>query len=129
MNSNADNKADRIIGLVMGRIAKRRLYRARAFAVFHLTLIAGAVASVVPVVRLMADRASQSGFSEYVSLAMSDGGYVMSSWSSFLLSLAESAPIASAAILAFVLTIFTYSLRGAARDFTAMRSLGIQAQL
>lgn len=125
MYTEDKNEADKIVGAVMGRIAKSRLQRARALAAFHLTLIAATVISAMPVFRLITDRASQSGFFEYASLAFSDWGYVVSTWNAYLLSIAESAPIISTAMFISVILIFAYSIRGAVRDISTLRSVSM----
>ncbi|MDE1975400.1 MAG: hypothetical protein KGI49_02745 [Patescibacteria group bacterium] len=121
MNQDIDKRTGDIIGAVMVRISKRRLAKARFMVVFHVAMFAGTIAAFIPVMNYAADRASQSGFAEYASLVFSDWGYVVSSWRSLLLSMAESAPILSAAALLSIILIFVYSLRGTFKDVSAMR--------
>lgn len=121
-NQSINISTQKTVNIVMGRIAKRRLVAARAWAAFHAALIASAAAMLMPALSYLSQRAYQSGFSEYASLAFSDWHFVASSWGSFLLTLAESAPIASSAAVTAIILIFLYSLRGEARDVVAMRS-------
>ncbi len=52
-----------------------------------------------------------SGFSEYFSLAFSDGSMLSMYWKEYLLSLAESIPVASIGSLSFLLFLMLTSIR------------------
>ncbi|MDE2037845.1 MAG: hypothetical protein KGI69_01305 [Patescibacteria group bacterium] len=113
--------AEDIIRRVMVRIARKRVQRARALATLHIALIAGALSAFVPAIRYLAERASASGFGEYVSLMFSDGGSLSSTWKVLALSIAESAPVASSAAVIALALVIAYSVRGAARDWSSLR--------
>jgi len=61
---------------------------------------------------------SQSGFSEYVSLAFSDSSLIVSHVDSFLLSLADSLPVTGLLFSVVLILIIFISLRKVARRYT-----------
>jgi hypothetical protein len=54
---------------------------------------------------------SQSGFYEYVSLAVSDSGTMLSMWKNFGISLLEILPITEITVFTALAFVFTLSLK------------------
>jgi hypothetical protein len=79
--------------------------------------IVGAVSfvSLFPVISSLLRQFAESGFSEYLSLAFSDGGSVMLYWKEFVLSLADSLPATSLILSFSLLFVFFLSVRRVAR--------------
>src|SRR3954469_4736282 len=79
----------RIAGTVMQRISRRRLAKARTAAILYgVTTILG-VALIIPAISYTISLAQQSGFTSYLSLIISDGASLASSWKPFILSVLE----------------------------------------
>jgi len=72
------------------------------------------LAVIVPVFKDLAVQFSQSGFGEYLSLALS-GGAVASYWKELMLSLAESLPAWGIAICLTLVALLFGSLRAVVR--------------
>ena len=105
---------------ISGRIEHARLRSSRMHAALHITSIVAVCAAIVPAVRFFLDSAARSGFSEYLSLAWSDGGSVLGSWKTFLWSIMDSAPILETGIILALIVIFANSLRRGARYIGAI---------
>lgn len=91
----------------MGCIRKKGLFYAKCRMAAFLLLFAGSAAAFLPVWRMAAAEAAESGFFEFISLAFSDSGAVLALWQNFLLAFAESLPAMSlAALLIVALTLF-----------------------
>lgn len=110
-----------VITAVMSRIQHARIIRVRLHATLHLSLIVLAVIAFFPAISNLMTSASQSGFSSYISLAISDGGSMLGSWQSFILSIVETAPLLGIGIVISLLLIFANSLRRGARYVSSMR--------
>jgi hypothetical protein len=91
--------------------------RARLHAALHGSLIVLAGIAFVPAISNLIVNASKSGFSSYISLAISDGGAMLGSWQSFILSVIETAPLLEMGAILGILLIFTNSLRLGMRYF------------
>ena len=87
---------------ICARIAQAERRQARTRFVVYTSLTALFCAALFPVIRYAAGEFARSGFYEYLSLAFSDSGTVLTSWKEFALSLAESLPV-----LAVTLTLST----------------------
>ena len=57
------------------------------------------------------------GFSDYLSLALSDGGVIAKYWKEYTLSLVDSLPIASLILSLFLLFVLFISIRRASYQF------------
>lgn len=77
------------------------------FASMSITSIAG----LLPVVKILLNDLSQSGFYEYASLLFSDGGTILSYWKEFAFSLAESLPAMSIILSLSLIFILILSLK------------------
>ena len=60
---------------------------------------------------------SRLGFYDYLSLAFSDSGVIATYWKEYTLSLVDSLPIASLAVLFFLLFVLFISIRRASYQF------------
>jgi len=114
----------------MRMISARRAARARVAVAISLAGAACAAAAFVPAWQYMSEIASQTGFADYVSLAISDGASLAGAWQVMLLSLAESAPLLGWALIVAVAMVFSYCVRRLVRDIALIRSpLTINASL
>ena len=112
---------DQMIGAIMQKISERRLARARTAVAIHGALILIMAAVFVPALEQTISHASASGFFEYVSLAFSDGGSVLSSWKDFAFTMAESIPAIEVAGVIAVVLLFAYSSKKMAEDLSRLR--------
>ena len=60
---------------------------------------------------------ASSGFFEYVSLAFSDSNIIVAYWKEYLLSLADSLPVASLGALSFLLFSMLVSIKRAVHQY------------
>jgi hypothetical protein len=111
-----------IVTAVLSRIQHARLVRARLHAILHGSLIIIAVIAFIPAIINLITSASRSGFSSYISLAMSDGGSMLNSWQAFALSIIETAPLLEIGIILGLLLVFANSLRRGTRYISSMRA-------
>ena len=109
----------------MRKISERKLSRVRAATTIHGVLIIGAAIAFVPVLEHAISRASASGFFEYVSLAFSDGGSIVSYWKDFVFTVVESIPAIETAVVVAVLLLFVYSFKKMSEDISRLRSYSI----
>ena len=113
--------SSRICEGVMTKIKNKRTRDARVGLVVHGICGLAALIVFVPATQYASTTANQSGFTAYISLAMSDGAYLTHMWKDFLLSLVQSAPIVEiVAVLAIVL-VFAYSLKKITDDVITLR--------
>ena len=82
---------------------------------FVLAGIASLV-GLVPAFKILGSDLTQSGFYEYLSLAFSDSGLILSAWKEFMFSLAESLPILSIVFTLSLVFIFFLSLKYAMKQ-------------
>ena len=88
---------------------KRRSFRIR-LAVLG-TVAAASFGAVIPSFQYAWRAFFQSGFYEYLSLLFSDSGAVLASWKTFILSLAETIPLAEMTIFLIAVFVFLFSAR------------------
>lgn len=101
----------RLSDAVMLRIEAYEVRRLRLRAAFHGFLVLAALVLCVPALNYLGSAVAQSGFSEYLSLAFSDGGFVLSHFKDFVLTLADSLPGTGVAAILAVGVVFLWSLR------------------
>ncbi len=97
------------------RLEQRFLTIKRRLMIFSFGFVGSAIA-LVPVFKLTQSSFAESGFLHFISLIFSDFGITVSYWQSFAMSLLETLPAMSLAILLAVIFIFLESLRFLARD-------------
>lgn len=96
------------------RTAQLKLW---AFAATGIASLIG----LVPAFKILSNDLSQSGFYEYFSLIFSDSGSIISYWKEFILSLAESLPIASIIFTLSLIFVFFLSLRYAMKQINKVQ--------
>lgn len=107
-------------GRIMVRIEAYEVSRLRRRAFFQGALGFAALVLCVPAISYLASAIAQSGFSEYLSLAFSDGGYVLANLKDFALILADSLPATGAIAILAIGTVFFWSLRGMLVDLASL---------
>jgi hypothetical protein len=90
-------------------LRNRRIVRLKLSA-FSLAGIAS-LAGIVPVLKILLNDFSQSGFYEYLSVAFSNNGGIASYWRELSFSLAESLPATSILAVLSLVFVFLLSLR------------------
>jgi hypothetical protein len=95
-------------------IQDKRMARMKLWA-FSLTGLFSFV-GLFPAIKSLLSDLSQSGFYEYLSLAFSSSGSIMSYWREFALSLAESLPTMSIILSFSLILIFLFSLKYATKQ-------------
>jgi hypothetical protein len=115
-----DGLEKRVRQAVMKRIVRRRLMAARMWAAWHGLLIFAAAVAFVPALEYTLARSASSGFNYYMSLFALDGAHLAGSWSSLVLSLAESAPVLDGIFMLAALFVFAYSARKMAGDISLL---------
>ncbi len=96
---------------ILTRIARARLVGERIRAgLFGGTVVASALA-FIPAVTFALQEIAHSAFYDYVSLTVTDGGTLMSSWHEFGLAVIESAPINGIILTLSLVLVFMASLR------------------
>jgi hypothetical protein len=90
-------------------IARVKLW---TFSVIGFTSLIG----LIPVLKALLSDFTQSGFYEYLSLAFSNGGSIITYWKDFLLLLAESLPVLSIISSLTLVFIFFLSIKYAMKQ-------------
>ncbi len=105
----------------MGRIAKEKARQARRWFIFHTSLFLSSVIALIFGFRYLLAEFYASGFSRYITLIVSDSGFVMRFWQDFLLSLAESLPVVGGAMVLVAMFAVLLSLQRIVRDLEVMQ--------
>jgi hypothetical protein len=117
--SNMDTRE--VESRVMSKIARFRLRRARIAAACHGILGLGTLLAFVPTIEYTSARAVESGFPQYLSLLASDWKNLAGSWSSFFLSLVESAPLLGGIMSLMLIVVFIYVSRKSLGNISSLR--------
>lgn len=110
----------RLSAAVTARINRSRTLRLHERIIAHSLIAIAALAAFVPAVRDLSMGLAGSGFSAYASLAVSDSGYLLTSWKDILLSLLESLPIVNSIAVVGLILIFVNALRRDARYLSSL---------
>jgi len=102
------------------RNKRNTLLRLWAFSVAGFASFIG----FIPALKTLLNDLTQSGFYEYLSLAFSNSGSVLSYWKEFSLSIAESLPTMSIILSLSLVFIFFLSLRYVMRQIINNRYIG-----
>jgi hypothetical protein len=78
------------------------------------------LAAFVPAIGYLMGTASQTGFFTYASLLVSDTGSVAHSWNTFLVSIADSAPLMGIIAVVTVVLVLAASARSLARSMASL---------
>ncbi len=95
---------------VLARIHIEEKQATRRQVVFSGILSIMSFAGAIPALLFLLRSASESGFYEYMSLALTDLGPSSVYWKELLFSLAESAPVLAGALFLSAVALFIWSL-------------------
>ena len=102
---------------IMGRInAERRLRTLRRRVLLFSIGLTLSMLALIPSVKLVYSNSIQSGFIQLSSLLFSDSSVVAFYWSNFLMSLLETLPAASLAMVLAAMFVFFGSLKFLLKD-------------
>jgi len=104
MNPDLPEKVWQAIVLRDKCINRVKLWAFSAVGVFSII-------GLIPVFKMLSNDLAQSGFYEYLSLAFSSNGLILTYWKDFLLLLAESLPIMSIILTLTLIFILFVSLK------------------
>ena len=102
--------SERIINTVMKRVERSRIIRARISTAMNGLVAILSLAAFVPAI----------GFFTYASLLVSDTGSVAHSWNTFLVSIADSAPLMGIIAVVTVVLVLAASARSLARSMASL---------
>lgn len=108
---------------ICARIDHARIVRDRLHITAHSIIIVSSIALFIPALQYASTEASTSGFYDYLSLIISDGSYLLSSWREITLSILESAPLMGTALSIGTLIIIANSLRRGSRYISPIRPI------
>lgn len=100
-----------LYGAVMQRIALARQRSARVRTALFSVLALASATLLVPAAQYAAEQFYASGFYDYLTLIISDRGFVLAYWQQFSLSLVESLPSLALLLLVPIVVALIYSLR------------------
>jgi len=101
---------------IVFKLETARIKKARLGLIFQGVLSLVSFVIAFPIFLNVAERFSQSGFFQYLSLVFTDGEIVLSNWKVFASSLLESAPFYEATIFLAVVFVLLQSLKFAVRN-------------
>ena len=101
---------------ILMRISNEERRTAEWRLAFFAPLAAASSVGVVFAFQYAAQEVAQSGFYQYLSVALSDGGVAITYWKELSMLLAESAPILGTAVLLSAVLILLGSLRSAIKN-------------
>jgi hypothetical protein len=107
---------------IMHRIEHFRIVRARLYIGIHSVSACVAIIACVPVIQSFITSASQSGFTSYVSLLISDGAYVLGSWKELAFSIIDSTPIVEVALMLGLILVLGNALRRGSRYLSIFKN-------
>ena len=87
---------------------ERRLFILKRIIIFSITL-AGSAVGFIPAVKMLLSDFNHSGFLQFSALVFSDFSTMAAHWNSFLLTLAQTLPVISLAMVSVALLIFLQS--------------------
>ena len=90
-------------------LRQNKINRLKMWAFSSLGVLS--LCALIPALQMLMSDFSQSGFSEYVSLAFGGSGSIASYWKELSISIAESLPAVSIALSLGLLFIFFLSVR------------------
>ena len=96
----------RIAARIREKIRRAELVRRFVFG----SLATASIIAMIPAVQLLAQDFYASNFYRYFSLLFSDGGAVLNAWQEFTMTLAESLPVLSIAVVLSIIFLFIGSI-------------------
>lgn len=112
---NGPHPAANLEGRIKVRIARARTVKNRVHISLHGAVAAGSIALLITAIQYTSAEASHTGFYSYISLLVSDGRYLASSWKELSITILESAPIMGVTLSIGTLAILANALRRGAR--------------
>lgn len=110
INQNIEVPQDLFAKVMSGIITERKLQiRRRLFGIFILLL--ASAAAIIPAGQAFWLDVTNSGLNLYLTLAFSDLGAILNNWQDFSLTLLESLPVVSAAIMLGVIIVILLALK------------------
>ncbi len=106
-----EDPSDRILRAIFERVEAAERLRLKVRAASHAVLVVGACAALVPSAGYLIQAVSDSGFADFISLAVSDSSYVIGHTGDYALSLATSLPLVGSISCVALLFVFANSLR------------------
>ncbi|MCX6731374.1 MAG: hypothetical protein NTX55_00025 [Candidatus Parcubacteria bacterium] len=107
---------EKLFEKIMWRIGEEQRFAAKRRLVFISLGAIASLAALVPVFNLARTDLAESGFLQFLSLAISNFGTVVVYWKTFIMSLLETIPAVSMAMLLGVVLVFLASLKLLAKD-------------
>ncbi|MEK7576311.1 MAG: hypothetical protein AAB482_01315 [Patescibacteria group bacterium] len=111
---------------ILARIARARLRAARIRLGFLSMTIVGSLAALIPALQYTLQEFTQSGFYQYLSLVLSDGGTLFAHWHEYILTLAESLPLAGITLMLSGIFVLFGSLKLAIKYYELQRFYSIK---
>ncbi len=105
------NPPSRLREKVILSIQKEEKIRSRNYLLFLTTTIVISASSIVLLLKYLISDFSQTGFYDYLSLAISDRDVVLSHSGEFFMSLVSSVPITEITLSLAAILVLLYSLR------------------
>jgi len=96
------------------------LRKVRWYFTFHLSLLALSIIAFVPALGYCLKELGSSGFYEYSSLILSDGGVVLTYWKDLLIILLESLPVLGVVAVFSTVLLFLIALRKSVTDLSIL---------
>jgi hypothetical protein len=107
--------SDAIFGVIEHKSAQITKWKRFSYLSLSILSLSGSVFSI----KSLIEQSSRLGFYDYLSLAFSDGGTIATYWKEYVLSLADSLPIASLVISCLLLFVLFISIQRASYQFKA----------
>jgi predicted nucleic acid-binding Zn ribbon protein len=101
-----------ICRVIVLREKRSRMIRFSGYSIITIT----SLAAIVPATLSLFHQFGQSGFTQYASLVISDSGILAGYWKQFAVTLVESIPGVSLAVVLVVLLVLVWSARSAIRQ-------------
>lgn len=102
--------------MILARIEQERMRQAKIRVGVLGTLSVGSFISTFVLIKTLWTELTQSGFTQYLSVIVSDSSVIRSYWKEVALSLTESVPYVSLTLVLLTIGIFVWSLANATRN-------------
>jgi hypothetical protein len=102
-----------IWGVIKSRSTRITKIKKFSYLILSLLSLSGSIFSI----KILIEQFTKLGFFRYLSLAFSDSGVIATYWKEYILSLADSLPVASLILSFFLLFILFISIRKVSYQF------------
>lgn len=100
------------------RVIRNKEFKSRKIKMWiYSSVVIISLGGLIPAISDLSSQFANSGFYEYLSLAFSSNGSILSYWKEFVLSLVDSLPVTSLIFSFILLFIFFISTRLVMRQF------------